>query len=377
MKIVLAFDSFKNCLSSPEICRIVKDVMQKTAPELEICAMPLGDGGEGTARAVTEACSGVMQNLEVHDPLFRKVTAQYGLLPDGSAVLEMASASGIELISSEERNPMKTTTYGTGELLAYLAKEKNIRNFTVAIGGSATVDGGAGMLQALGVKFYDKNDQLLPCPAAGGTLAKTARIDTSDLMPEILASNIKIASDVTNPLCGNTGAARVFAPQKGADEAMVEVLEASLNHFGTLSIKSGLADNMTTPGDGAAGGLGFALRNYLKARSTSGAELVLQLLQFDEVIKDADWVITGEGCSDFQTAHGKLCSIVANHCKKANVPVILLSGALGKNAELLNDIFDAVLTLSSKPCNLDEALKNTPENLRRMARSITNLIVKR
>ena len=377
MKIVLAFDSFKNCLSSPEICRIVVESMQQTAPELEICSLPLGDGGEGTARAVTEACSGIMQTLEVHDPLFRKVTAQYGLLPDNSAVLEMASASGIELITPEERNPMKTTTYGTGELLAYLAKEKNIRNFTVAIGGSATVDGGAGMLQALGVKFYDKNDQLLPCPATGGTLIDIAKIDATGLMPEILASNIKIASDVTNPLCGDTGAARVFAPQKGADEAMVEVLEASLNHFGTLSIKSGLADNMTTPGDGAAGGLGFALRNYLKARSTSGAELVLQLLQFDEAIKDADWVITGEGCSDFQTAHGKLCSIVANHCKKANVPVILLSGALGKNAEVLNDIFDAVLTLSSKPCSLNEALKNTPENLRRMARSITNLIVKR
>ena len=376
MKIVLAFDSFKNCLSSPEICRIVAESMQQTAPELEICSLPLGDGGEGTARAVTEACSGVMQNLEVHDPLFRKVTAEYGLLPDGSAVLEMASASGIELITPEERNPMKTTTYGTGELLAYLAKEKNIRNFTVAIGGSATVDCGAGMLQALGVKFYDKNNQLLPCPAAGGTLGKTARIDTSDLLPEILASNIKIASDVTNPLCGDTGAARVFAPQKGADEAMVEVLETSLNHFGTLSIKSHLADNMTTPGDGAAGGLGFALRNYLKAQSTSGAELVLKLLKFDEAIKDADWVITGEGCSDFQTAHGKLCSIVAQHAHRFDVPTILLSGALGERSAELDEAFEVVLALSGAPCSLEQALHDTPQHLRRMGKALANLLVR-
>ncbi|MBO5923545.1 MAG: glycerate kinase, partial [Lentisphaeria bacterium] len=211
------------------------------------------------------------------------------------------------------------------------------------------------------------------CPASGSDIARISDIDISGLLPEISECSIRIASDVTNPLCGKDGAARVFAPQKGADEKCVELLEENLRNFGMLSVAKGLADNITTPGDGAAGGLGFALRNYLKAHSTSGAELVLELLKFDEVIKNADWVITGEGCSDFQTAHGKLCSVVAKHCRKAGVPVILLSGALGERAEELTDIFDAVFALSSKPCTLEEALENTPANLQRMARNIVNL----
>ena len=351
--------------------------MLAAAPDWQIIAMPLGDGGEGTAQAVTAACNGCMQKVTVHDPLFRSVDASWGDIGNGKAVVEMASASGIELISCLERNPMLTTSYGTGELLKYLVCDKKISDIIIGIGGSATVDCGIGMLQALGVKFYDENDRLIPCPADGNAISSIRRIDCSSMYSPIRNCNIKIASDVTNPLCGENGAAKVFAPQKGADAAMVDFLENNLKNFALLAVKSNIADNYDSPGDGAAGGLGFALRNYLKAQSTSGAELVLQLLRFDEVIKDADWVITGEGCSDFQTAHGKLCCIVANHCKKANVPVILLSGALGKNAEVLNDIFDAVLTLSSKPCSLDEALKNTPENLRRMARSITNLIVKR
>ncbi|MBR7144679.1 MAG: glycerate kinase [Lentisphaeria bacterium] len=377
MKIVLAFDSFKNCLPSPEVCNIMQEAMRKTAPELELISLPLADGGEGTARAITTACSGVIQKHQVHDPLFRLISAEYGLLPDNSAVLEMASASGIELITPAERNPMQTTTYGTGELLSYLAVKKNIRSFTIGIGGSATVDGGVGMLQALGVKFYNAKNELIPCPADGIAVGSIAGIDASGLLPEIKASTIRIASDVTNPLCGKNGAAKVFAPQKGADDAMVETLEKNLFNFGMLSVKSDLADNITTPGDGAAGGLGFALRNYLNAEIISGAELVLQLLKFDDAVKDADWVITGEGCSDFQTAHGKLCSVVASHCRKAGVPIILLSGALGEKAEELENIFDAVFSLTAKPCTLNEALDYTPENLRRMARNIVNLITKR
>ena len=377
MKIILAFDSFKNCLPSPEICRILQESIQSVLPEAEIAALPLGDGGEGTCRAVTAACGGTLNSCLVHDPLFRMVHAEWGLLPDNSAVLEMASASGIELIDRTERNPMQTTTYGTGELLAYLATGKNIRSFTIGIGGSATVDCGVGMLQALGVKFYNAENELIPCPADGNAIASIAKIDTSDLLPEIKKCSIRIASDVTNPLCGENGAARVFAPQKGADSEMVEVLEKNLFNFGMLSVKSNLADNITTPGDGAAGGLGFALRNYLHAQSMSGAELVLELSRFDQAIKDADWVITGEGCSDFQTAHGKLCSVVAEHCRKAGVPVILLSGALGERSDELENIFDAVFSITNKPCTLHEALGSTPENLRRMARNIVNLIIKR
>jgi glycerate kinase len=230
------------------------------------------------------------------------------------------------------------------------------------------------MLQALGVKFYDQHDQPINIPASGNDIAAIRKIDASGMIPEIFECNICIASDVTNPLCGENGAAKVFGPQKGADNAMVEVLESNLKNLGLLAVKSNLADNITTPGDGAAGGLGFALRNFLRAKSTSGAELVLELLKFDDALNDADCVITGEGCSDFQTAHGKLCSIVASHCRKKELPVILLSGALGERAEELDGIFDAVLSLTAKPCQLEEALQDTPQNLRRMARSIINLI---
>ncbi|MBO5722734.1 MAG: glycerate kinase, partial [Lentisphaeria bacterium] len=306
MKIILAFDSFKNCLSSPEICTVLSGSIQELRPDWQIVQLPLGDGGEGTARAITSALGGSMQKCTVHDPLFRIIEADFGLLPDNTAVLEMASASGIELITRSERDPLRTTTYGTGEMLKYLSQVKNVRSFIICIGGSATVDCGIGLLQALGVEFFDGNDQLLPVPANAYDIAKIRRINAKNIPDAIRKSRICIASDVTNPLCGENGAARIFAPQKGADASAVEFLENNLEKFGTLSVESGLADSITVPGDGAAGGLGFALRNYLHAETTSGAELVLNILDFDKHLDNAGWVITGEGCSDFQTAHGKL-----------------------------------------------------------------------
>ena len=373
MKIILAFDSFKNCLSAPEICTLLKEAMLQTEPLHEIISVPLGDGGEGTARAVTAACGGEMHSLEVHDPLFRLTRAEWGLLPDGSAIFEMASASGIELISNEERDPMRTTTYGTGELLKHLACEKQIRKFCIGIGGSATVDGGVGMLQALGVKFYKQNGTPLPIPATGKDIAEIAVCDTSQLPREISSAEICIASDVTNPLCGENGAARVFAPQKGADASMVEILEQNLLNFGKRSIATGIAEDFNSPGDGAAGGLGFALRTYLNAESCSGAELVLQLVKFDQLLSGADLVITGEGCSDFQTSHGKLCKIVSDHARKAQVPVFLLSGALGERSDELEKFFDGLFSLSASPCSLEAAISSTPENLRRMGKAILKL----
>lgn len=373
MKIILAFDSFKNCLSSPEICRILKQSMLETDPACEIVSMPLGDGGEGTARAIAGASGGIMHKRTVHGPLFTPVEAEWGALPDGSAVFEMASASGIELISRSERNPMQTTTYGTGELLRYLVCEKKIRRIFIGIGGSATVDGGIGMLQALGAQFYDFNGAALPIPARGEDISRLARIDLAGLLPELRECSICIASDVTNPLCGENGAARVFAPQKGADAATVELLEKNLFNFGSCAVAAGIAGDFDSPGDGAAGGVGFALRAFLGAESRSGADLVLDLLAFDDALKGADLVLTGEGCSDFQTAHGKLCKIVSDRARRAGVPVFLLSGALGERAVELDAFFDGVLALSSKPCLLDEALAATPENLVRMGKAILKL----
>ena len=374
MKIILAFDSFKNCLSSPEICRIFKAAVLEFAPEFEVVSVPLGDGGEGTAVAVTDACGGVMHDFEVTGPLQKKVTARWGELPDGSAVFEMASASGIELISSAERNPMKATSFGTGELLRHIICDRKIRKITAGIGGSATVDGGVGMLQALGVRFFDDNGDELPAPADGEDISRICRIDTSALDPEIFECQIKIASDVTNPLCGSNGAAYVFAPQKGASPDTVEFLEKSLENLGSVCVNSKLADNFNSPGDGAAGGVGFALRTILKAKSGSGAELVLDQLKFDEVLDGADFVITGEGRSDAQTLCGKLPAVVAERAGKKGVPVILLSGALGENSEALEERFAAVLSLSQGAVTLQEAIDSAPQNIRRMAKAILNLL---
>ena len=374
MKIILAFDSFKNCMPSPEICRIFRQQVMEYAPDFEVVSMPLGDGGEGTARAVTDACGGVMHDFEVTGPLQKQVSAHWGELPDGSAVFEMASASGIELISESERDPMKTTTYGTGELLRHIISDCGIRKVTIGIGGSATVDGGVGMLQALGVKFFDNMGVELPVPADGRDISRIRSIDVSGLADEVKECRILIASDVTNPLCGESGAARVFAPQKGADQRTVEFLEKSLKNLSRVCVESGLADNFSSPGDGAAGGVGFALRAILGAESRSGAELVLDQLKFDDALENADAVITGEGCSDSQTLCGKLPAAVSERAGKKGVPVILLSGALGKDSKALEEKFSCVLTLSSGAVSLQEALDSAPQNLVRMAKAIVNLL---
>jgi len=375
MKIILAFDSFKNCLPSPEIHRILGEAIGRRQPAWEIVSLPLGDGGEGTAEALCAALGGVMERYRVSDPLGRPVMAHWGRLPDHGAVLEMASASGIELLRREELNPEKTSTYGTGELLRHLIVDEKIRRFTIGIGGSATVDGGIGMLQALGVEFIDRQERKLPGGATGGMLGEIAAVDLSHVCPELRQCRFRVACDVTNPLTGPLGAAAVFGPQKGATPEQVRRLDAGLQNFCFTAHQAGVVDQAAElPGDGAAGGLGFALRNFLRAEIVSGAELALELLRFDDALTGADWVVTGEGCSDFQTAHGKLCSQVAKHAHQRNIPVILLSGALGERSSELEDAFDAVLTLAAGPGTLEEALARTPDNLRRMGRALAAML---
>ena len=374
MKIVLAFDSFKNCLTSPEVCEIVKSAIMHAAPDWDVAALPLGDGGEGTARAIVAASGGVLKKCTVHDPLFRKIDSEWGMLPDNSAVFEMAQASGIELLSADERDPMLATSYGTGELLKHILCDCKISAVTVGIGGSATVDGGVGMLQALGVRFLNCSGKELAVPASAADIASIADIDMSEIIPEIKTARIRVACDVTNPLCGENGAAKVFAPQKGADAVMVEALENNLLNFGKVAVSCKIAENFTSAGDGAAGGVGFALRNFLKAELTSGAELVLDTVKFEQHLADADIVITGEGCSDGQTVCGKLPAVVAGYARKFGVPAVLVSGALGQGAEKLQEVFTAVFALTSAVCTLEEAIKNTPSNLKRTARAITNLL---
>ena len=375
MKIVLAFDSFKNCMSSPEIHRILRETFHTYRPEWEIVSLPLGDGGEGTAEALCAAQGGVMESHTVSDPLGRPVAARWGRLPDHGAVLEMATASGIELLRRAELDPERASTRGTGELLRHLIREEKIRRLTIGIGGSATVDGGIGMLQALGAAFTDRAGQQIPDGAGGGKLSEVAVVNLKNLLPELRDCRIRVACDVTNPLTGPTGAAAVFGPQKGATPEQVRKLDAGLKNFSLAARRAGVVKaSEEQPGDGAAGGLGFALRNFLDAEIVSGAELALELLRFDAALEAADWVMTGEGCSDFQTAHGKLCSHVAAHARQRNIPVILLSGALGERAAELEETFDAVLALAAGPGTLEDALERTPENLRRMVRALTMLL---
>lgn len=374
MKLILAFDSYKNALSSPEIHRILAEVFRRVRPDWEIVSLPLGDGGEGTAAAVTAALGGSMEELRVSDPLGRPVTAQWGRLPGRRAVLEMASASGIERLTRAELDPLRATTFGTGEMVRHLIEHEKIADFTVGIGGSATVDGGIGILQALGARFYDRAGRLVPDGAGGGALGEVARMELEAMRGLLKGCRFRVACDVVNVLTGPAGAAAVFGPQKGATPEQVGLLDRNLACWHKTACAAGVAPEREQPGDGAAGGLGFALRNFLRAEIVSSAEMVLELLEFDRALAAADWVLTGEGCSDFQTAQGKLCSRVAAHAHAAGVPVILLSGALGKRHEELQGLFDAALALSAGPGALEQAIAATPDNLRRMAEALAAML---
>ncbi|QSH40880.1 glycerate kinase [Lentisphaerota bacterium ZTH] len=374
MKIIIAPDSYKGCMRSSDICKKIESGILQVLPDADIVKMPMADGGEGTVDAIVLSTGGSFKQLTVSGPLGNPVTATYGISGDGQkAVIEMAAASGIELLESHMLNPLKTSTFGTGELIRTIIAE-GIRDITIGIGGSATVDGGAGMAQALGYRFLDADGTELPEKLGGGMLDRIAGIDASGVIPELKATRVRIASDVTNPLLGSNGAARIFGPQKGATSEMVGTLEANLKSFSELIIKSGFAADCSQSGDGAAGGLGFGLRTLCHAESVSGAGLVIELTGLNEQLADADLLITGEGCTDSQTADGKLCAVIAAAASQAKVPAVLVSGALKGDLSGLDNRFTAMLSTTALPCNLEAAMQQTPENLLRQGRNIAALI---
>ncbi|MCP3967703.1 MAG: glycerate kinase [Lentisphaerae bacterium] len=374
MKIIIAPDSYKGCMRSSDICDKLEVGIHQVLPQAEIIKMPMADGGEGTVEAIVLSTGGSFKHLKVTGPLGQPVEAVYGISGDGQkAVLEMAAASGIELLALEQLNPLKATTYGTGELLRAILKS-GIRDITIGIGGSATVDGGVGMAQAVGYKFLDADGIPLPDKIGGGTLDQVRAIDATQVIPELKAARIRIASDVTNPLLGSNGAARVFGPQKGATPQIVDTLETSLKSYSDVIIKAGFAQNCSQPGDGAAGGLGFGLRSLCHAESVSGAGLVIELTELQKQLSDADLLITGEGCTDSQTADGKLCAVIALAAKQADVPAILVSGALKGDLSGLDGMFAAMLSTTALPCKLETALRQTPDNLIRQGQNIASLI---
>ena len=369
MKIILAPDSFKDCLSGIDVCTILAEAARRELGDVEIRSFPMGDGGEGTLEAVLAATGGRRETLLVRDPLGRPVEAAYALLPNGEAFVEMAQASGLERLSRDERNPLLTSTYGTGQLIS-AALDAGCRKITVGIGGSATTDGGAGMAVALGARLVTADGRELD--GRGGDLRKIARVDLDGLDKRLKECVFQVASDVTNPLCGDRGAAAVFGPQKGATPSMVAELDAGLSHWADLL--AGGEANARERGDGAAGGLGFGLRMLCGATMLSGAALIVELTGLAAAMDGADLVVTGEGRTDEQTLCGKLPAVVATYAHAHGVRCVLISGALEGDVHALRSMFDACFGCVSKVCSLEEALRNARQSLSSVAESVFSLL---
>ncbi|MDR0732060.1 MAG: glycerate kinase [Treponema sp.] len=361
MKIIVAPDSFKGNMSATRVCSIIGDAVLRAAGPVELHKIPLADGGEGTARAITAAAGGRLVTVPVTGPLGDKVEAVYGLIDGGRvAVLDTASASGIELVDRERLDPMTASSYGAGELIA-AALDQGVRELVIGLGGSATNDGGIGMISALGFRVLDAEGR--PVGQGGRALGKIAAVDPSGADRRLRDVSIRAACDVTNALLGPQGASAVFGPQKGATTDMVAVLDSGLARLATAWIRAGLTGDVESPGDGAAGGLGAALRICLGASVESGAMLVMNYAGFFDRLPGADLVITGEGMTDSQTAAGKLCSIVAREARRAGVPVALLSGALSGDTEALSDSFDYAVSIARGQPGLEAMIRDSPRDL--------------
>lgn len=358
MKVLVAPDSFKGSLAALKVATAIEEGIRRVFPQAEVRKVPMADGGEGTVQSLIDATGGKFIRKEVIGPLGEKVMAFYGILGDKrTAVVEMAAASGLPLVPPEERDPSKTTTYGTGELIVD-ALGKGCRDFIVGIGGSATTDGGAGMAQALGAELLDREGREIGF--GGEKLRKLDRINISNLDARIGESTVTVASDVDNPLCGEKGAAHVYGPQKGASPEMAEELEEALEHFAKILKRDLGRDVRDVPGAGAAGGLGAGLIAFLGAELRPGIDIVMETVQLEKKLKDVDLVITGEGKMDEQTIYGKTPFGVAKLAKKYKKPVMGICGTLGEGGEILYQHgFDVILANLKAPMSLEKAMKET------------------
>lgn len=373
MKIVIAPDSFKESLSATEVADQIEAGFREIFPDLECFKLPMADGGEGLVAALIAATGGKIVSAQVTGPMGEKVEAFYGITGDGeTAIIEMAAASGLSLVPPVLRNPLKTTSFGTGELIL-TALDAGLRNFIIGIGGSATNDGGAGMLQSLGVKLLDQHGEEISTGGEG--LAQLSRIDVSKLDPRLQRCQVQVACDVDNPLTGINGASVVFGPQKGATPEMIASLDQALAHFASLVQRDLQRDVANVPGAGAAGGMGAALLAFLNAELRSGVDIVIEATGLDDAISRADLVISGEGRIDGQSAYGKAPVGVARAAARHNVPVIGIAGSLGKGASVIYQHgFVALFSVVNGPCSLEEALDDAAENIRTTARNIAAVI---
>lgn len=373
MKIVIAPDSFKESMTAQEVCDFIENGMGKILRDATFVKVPMADGGEGTTQSLVDATNGKMYFVEVTGPLGEKVTSKLGVLGDkDTAILEMASASGLELVPREKRNPMITTTYGTGELTKK-ALDLGVKTILIGIGGSATNDCGAGMIQALGGKLLDEFGNNIGF--GGGELSKVRKIDLSDIDSRIYNTEFIVACDVQNPLTGPTGASFIFGRQKGANDETIKILDDNLKHFAEIIKKDVGVDVDNIPGAGAAGGLGAGLMGFLSAKLQKGIDIVIKYSNLEEKLKDADLVITGEGSIDGQTRFGKTPYGVVTVAKKYNIPTVAIAGNIGEDIDILYDYgFDAIFCILQKVEPLESAIKNGGKNVQKTMENIARFL---
>lgn len=375
LKFVVAPDSFKESCTALEACQAMAAGIRRVFPDAEIVEVPMADGGEGTTQALVDATAGRIIEKEVTGPLGDPVVADLGILGDGqTAVIEMASASGIHLVTKEDRNPLITSTYGTGQLIKECL-DMGIQNIILGIGGSATNDGGSGMARALGIRFLDANGNDIP--EGGGHLDQLDQIDLSGVHPGLAACEIAIASDVSNPLYGEHGASAVFGPQKGASPEMVQQLDKNLQHYDQIIQRDVHKNVGQIPGSGAAGGLGAGLLAFTNSHLETGIDLVIEYTELKDKLQGADYCLTGEGQIDFQTKFGKTPYGVMKTAKaiEPNIKVIAIAGSIGDDIETLYDEgFDGVFGTIPKASDLQTLLQDGKQNIQRTTESICHLI---
>lgn len=359
MKLLFASDSFKGTLSSEQIIRLLTDSAKRIFPDCETVGVPIADGGEGTVEAVIAVTKGEMREVSVHGPLMEKAAASYGVFHGDSAIIEMAAASGLPMVPEKKRNPLYTTTYGTGELIKD-ALDAGYRKLSIAIGGSATNDGGMGAMRALGVRFLDEaGEELL---GFGKDLAKVADIDISGLHTGIAEAEITVMCDVNNPLTGADGATYTFGKQKGGTPEILDELETGMKQYAAVIQEKLGVDVDKLAGAGAAGGLGAALCVFLHAELKSGIETVLDLINFDALLEGTDLVVTGEGRIDWQSAFGKVPSGIGMRCKKKGVPAVAIVGGMGDGAEKIYEFgVESIIPTINGAMEISEALERAEE----------------
>ena len=372
-KVIIIPDSFKGTLSAKQICRILKEKVHQQFPACEVVTVPVADGGEGSVDCFLEALGGRKETVQVHGPYMELMEAEYGILSDGTAVVEMASCAGLPLVE-DRKNPKKTTTYGVGELILAAAKAGSKRIIT-GLGGSCTNDGGCGMAAALGIRFYDAQDrEFVP---TGGTLKEIRRIDMSRREKLLYQIVLLAMCDITNPLTGPEGAAHVFSPQKGADEGMIQELEAGMVHYASILEQTVQIPKIRElPGGGAAGGMGTGMAGLLGAKLIPGNQAVLDTVQVDTVAEHADLILTGEGKIDSQSIHGKVLSGIARRGKALGIPVVAIAGGIDREAlpELYRDGLTAAFSINQLPEDFSVSRGKSMENLETEMENLLRLI---